>query len=118
MKLLFKFCAAALMLSACGMVGAADAHGDFVSDRKTHFSRKGQAYYIVGANFWYGGYLVSAGGVGERARLLKELDNMRALGINNRACWPCRKRRTSRARSVRRRWRRRVSTTRNFWSAW
>jgi len=83
MKRLFKFCVVALMLGACGMVGAADAHGDFVSARKTHFSRKGQAYYIVGANFWYGGYLGSAGGVGERARLLKELDNMRALGINN-----------------------------------
>ncbi|MCP2008932.1 glycoside hydrolase 5 family protein [Duganella violaceipulchra] len=83
MKILFKFCAAALMLSACGMVGAADARGDFVSAKKTHFSRKGQACYIVGANFWYGGYLGAASGVGERARLLKELDNMRALGINN-----------------------------------
>lgn len=87
MRQLYKFCAAALMLSACGIVSAIDAHGggkaDFVSVKKTHFSRKGQAYYIVGANFWYGGYLGAASGVGERARLLKELDNMRALGINN-----------------------------------
>src|SRR3954467_604796 len=88
MKQLYKFCAAALMLSACGIVSAIDAHGgagkaDFVSVKKMHFSRKGHAYYIVGANFWYGGYLGAANGVGERARLLKELDNMRALGINN-----------------------------------
>lgn len=84
MKQLYKFCAAALMIGACGIVEAAPAaKGDFVTVNKTHFARKGQAYYIVGANFWYGGYLGVAGGVGERARLLKELDNMKAIGINN-----------------------------------
>jgi mannan endo-1,4-beta-mannosidase len=87
MKQLYKFCAAALMISACGIVSAADGapvgKGDFVTAKKTHFARKGQAYYIVGANFWYGGYLGAPKGVGERARLLKELDSMRAIGINN-----------------------------------
>ncbi len=87
MKQLYKFCAAALMISACGIVAAADGapsgKGDFVTAQKTHFARKGQAYYIVGANFWYGGYLGAPKGVGERARLLKELDSMRAIGINN-----------------------------------
>jgi mannan endo-1,4-beta-mannosidase len=89
MKQLYKFCATALMIGACGIVAAADGaqagkgKGDFVSAKKTHFARKGQAYYIVGANFWYGGYLGAPSGVGERARLLKELDSMRAIGINN-----------------------------------
>ncbi|USX16329.1 cellulase family glycosylhydrolase [Oxalobacteraceae bacterium OTU3CAMAD1] len=87
MKQLYKFCATALMISACGIVSAADgapvSKGDFVTAKKTHFARKGQAYYIVGANFWYGGYLGAPKGVGERARLLKELDSMRAIGINN-----------------------------------
>ncbi|MET0268557.1 MAG: cellulase family glycosylhydrolase [Duganella sp.] len=87
MKQLYKFCAAALMISACGMVSAADGAGlskaEFVAAKKTHFTRKGQPYYIVGANFWYGGYLGAPSGVGERKRLLKELDSMRAIGINN-----------------------------------
>ena len=52
---------------------------DFVGVKDTHFVRKEQPYYIAGANFWYGGYL----GAGDRARLLKELDTMKALGINN-----------------------------------
>lgn len=90
MKQLFKFCAAAMMVGAVGIVAAADgapvtnaAKSEFVTAKKTHFSRKGQAYYIVGANFWYGGYLGAPSGVGERARLLKELDTMKATGINN-----------------------------------
>ena len=68
-------CAAALLLCAAGMAPAAD----FVGVKNTHFIRKEQPYYIAGANFWYGGYL----GAGDRARLLKELDTMKALGINN-----------------------------------
>ncbi|HEX8611591.1 MAG TPA: cellulase family glycosylhydrolase [Telluria sp.] len=56
---------------------------EFVTVKKTHFARKGKTYYIAGANFWYGGYLGSPSGVGERARLRKELDTMKALGINN-----------------------------------
>jgi hypothetical protein len=30
---------------------------DFVTVKNTHFARKGQAYYVAGANFWYGAYL-------------------------------------------------------------
>jgi mannan endo-1,4-beta-mannosidase len=52
---------------------------DFVGVKNAHLVRKEQPYYIAGANFWYGGYL----GAGDRARLLKELDTMKALGINN-----------------------------------
>lgn len=84
MKQLYKFCAAALMIGACGIVEAAPAaKSDFITVKNTHFARKGQAYYIAGANFWYGGYLGAASGVGDRARLVKELDNMKAIGINN-----------------------------------
>jgi mannan endo-1,4-beta-mannosidase len=89
MKRMFQFCAGGLLLAACGIVGAAaasaaaPAKADFVAVKDTHFARKGQAYYIAGANFWYGGYLGAASGVGDRARLVKELDNMHALGINN-----------------------------------
>jgi mannan endo-1,4-beta-mannosidase len=75
MRQLRTLCTAALLLCAAGMVPAAD----FVGVKNTHFVRKEQPYYIAGANFWYGGYL----GAGDRARLLKELDTMKALGINN-----------------------------------
>jgi mannan endo-1,4-beta-mannosidase len=86
MKQLVQFCAAALLAGACGIVAAApaaDHKPGFVAATSTHFVRNGQAYYIVGANFWYGGYLGAPSGVGERKRLLKELDSMRAIGINN-----------------------------------
>jgi len=75
MKQIHRLFSVALMLCVCGLAAAAD----FVGVKGTHFVRDEQPYYIVGANFWYGGYL----GVGERARLVKELDNMHALGINN-----------------------------------
>jgi mannan endo-1,4-beta-mannosidase len=75
MRQLCTLCTAALLLCAAGMAPAAD----FVGVKNTHFVRKEQPYYIAGANFWYGGYL----GAGDRARLLKELDTMKALGINN-----------------------------------
>ncbi len=56
---------------------------NFISVTGTHFSQKGSTYYVVGANLWYGGYLGSAGKIGNRMRLAKELDNLKALGINN-----------------------------------
>nr|WP_054264895.1 cellulase family glycosylhydrolase [Massilia sp. H27-R4] len=68
--------------SAAAPVSAA-GRSEFVTVKNTHFARKGKSYYIAGANFWYGGYLGSPSGVGQRARLLKELDAMKALGINN-----------------------------------
>ncbi|NHZ90244.1 cellulase family glycosylhydrolase [Massilia sp. CCM 8733] len=79
-------------LAMAGLVGGAAAaaapvstagKSEFVTVKKTHFARKGKTYYIAGANFWYGGYLGSPSGVGERARLRKELDTMKAIGINN-----------------------------------
>jgi mannan endo-1,4-beta-mannosidase len=57
--------------------------GDFVSVKGTHFVRHGKPYCISGANFWYGGYLGAAGVVGNRARLVKELDSLKAIGVNN-----------------------------------
>lgn len=57
--------------------------GAFVSVHNAHFVRNGQPYVISGANFWYGGYLGAPNGVGQRARLIKELDRLKALGINN-----------------------------------
>jgi mannan endo-1,4-beta-mannosidase len=89
MNRLFRLGACLVMAGLCGLGGPAAAadtpatNDSFVSVRQTHFARNGKSYYVAGANFWYGGYLGAAGGVGDRARLVKELDNMKALGINN-----------------------------------
>ncbi|MDR2920188.1 MAG: cellulase family glycosylhydrolase [Tannerella sp.] len=40
-------------------------------------------YYFIGTNFWYGAILGSEGQGGNRERLHKELDFMKANGINN-----------------------------------
>jgi mannan endo-1,4-beta-mannosidase len=67
------------------MMGPASAAAspDFVTVKDTHFKRHGKLYYIAGTNMWYAGYLGVDGGVGDRARLIKELDNLKALGVNN-----------------------------------
>jgi mannan endo-1,4-beta-mannosidase len=71
-----------LMLLAC-LFALNAAAADFVKVRGTHFERDGRAYYIAGANLWYGGYLGAAAEPGDRVRLAKELDALKALGINN-----------------------------------
>lgn len=43
----------------------------------------GQPYYFVGTNYWYGAVLGSTGEGGNRERLIKELDLMQEVGINN-----------------------------------
>jgi mannan endo-1,4-beta-mannosidase len=75
--------AAVLALAACAGAQAAGGAQAFVAVEGSHFVRQGQPYYIAGANLWYGGYLGAPGKGGQRERLLKELDRLRALGINN-----------------------------------
>ncbi len=59
------------------------AQNDFVSVKDGHFERDGQPYYYVGTNFWYGAILASEGQGGDRARLTRELDNLKAAGMDN-----------------------------------
>ena len=56
---------------------------DFVRVENGHFVRGGQPYYYVGTNFWYGAILGSEGQGGDRQRLVRELDAMKQLGIDN-----------------------------------
>ena len=88
MKKFISLCTAALLLSMASMTYAADKvdkvnKADFFTTKGTQLSIKGNPYYVVGTNMWYGGYLGSTGKVGDRTRLVKELDNLKALGINN-----------------------------------
>ena len=71
------------MVFAAGIANAGDAKPGFITVSGIQFLRDGKPYYIVGSNMWYGGYLGSAGKVGDRVRLARELDNLKALGINN-----------------------------------
>lgn len=65
-----------------GRVGSAEVRGSpFVSVEGTHLVRYGKTYRFVGANFWYGAYLGSA--EAGRVRLRQELDQLKAIGINN-----------------------------------
>ncbi len=55
----------------------------FVRVQGRNFVRAGQHYYVVGANMWYGAYLGAPGALGDRERLVKELDLLKANGVNN-----------------------------------
>jgi mannan endo-1,4-beta-mannosidase len=83
MKFAKAFLIAAL---ACIMSPGASAAGEqagFVTVKGSHFSRGSQPYYVAGSNMWYGGYLGSDTAIGDRQRLVRELDTLQSMGINN-----------------------------------
>ena len=55
----------------------------FISVEGTQLMRGGKPYYFIGTNFWYAPILGSTGEGGNRERLCKELDALKALGIEN-----------------------------------
>lgn len=55
----------------------------FVTVKDGKFFIGDKEYRYVGANLWYGAILGSEGQGGNRQRLIKELDDMQAIGINN-----------------------------------
>jgi mannan endo-1,4-beta-mannosidase len=55
----------------------------FVRVKDGHFERGGARYAYLGANFWYGMNLGAEGAAGDRARLVRELDRLNALGVTN-----------------------------------
>lgn len=86
--LLSSLSLAGLSVAACANTsksgnGTAAANGDFVTVDGQHFKLKGETYRFVGANIWYGANLGSTGVTGDRARLSKELDDLKAIGITN-----------------------------------
>jgi mannan endo-1,4-beta-mannosidase len=69
----------ALLISCAGI-----AQTGFVKVNKGgQFTINGKAYYYAGTNFWYGPILGSKGQGGNRVRLIKELDRLHALGLDN-----------------------------------
>jgi mannan endo-1,4-beta-mannosidase len=55
----------------------------FISVQNGRLTLNNQDYLYVGTNFWYGANLASNGPGGNRQRLLRELDLLHSLGIDN-----------------------------------
>lgn len=77
--------AAALLAAAPAFAApaSADTVDAFVSVRDGRLMRHGRPYLVAGTNLWYGAWLGVPSGALQRHRLLKELDRLQALGINN-----------------------------------
>ena len=57
--------------------------GDFITASGGIFMKGGEAVSFIGANYWYGAILGSQGEYGDRERLIRELDQMKSIGIDN-----------------------------------
>ena len=55
----------------------------FISVEEKQFIKNGKPYYFLGTNFWYGINLGEEGREDLRARLIRELDHLKSLGVDN-----------------------------------
>ncbi len=69
-------------LAALGSLAHA-GDSQFVTRQGIHFYLHDKPYYFAGTNLWYGAYLGAPAPIGDRERLGKELDALKALGITN-----------------------------------
>lgn len=56
---------------------------DFITVKNKQLIKNGQPYYYLGTNFWAAMNLGIANNPNYRARLIRELDQLQSLGINN-----------------------------------
>jgi mannan endo-1,4-beta-mannosidase len=71
-------------LAAAPALGAAKAKPKgFVDVANGKLVLDGKPYRFVGANLWYGAWLGSPAAYGDRQRLGRELDKLKALGVTN-----------------------------------
>jgi len=73
---------AALLWLVAGPATAGEEQG-FITVDDGGFRLDGAPYCFVGANLWYGAYLGADAAYGDRERLGRELDRLRANGITN-----------------------------------
>ena len=67
-----------LMLASCGM-----KETPFITVKDNNFYIGEQEYHYLGTNMWYGPLLGMATEPGDRERLIKELDFLKANGVDN-----------------------------------
>ncbi|HTR81043.1 MAG TPA: mannanase [Bacteroidota bacterium] len=79
----YSFFLLALFFSSCSAPLFKSRQEDFVKVNRTHFVLDGKPYYYAGTNLWYGCYIGSPGETGDRPRLLRELDSLHAIGLDN-----------------------------------
>ncbi|NQE63796.1 mannanase [Caulobacter sp. RHG1] len=70
-------------LAALPVLGAARPPRGFVAVANGRLTLDGRPYRFVGANLWYGAWLGAPAAYGDRARLSRELDRLKALGVTN-----------------------------------
>ncbi len=73
----------AALAASPALAAAAPAASDFVTVRNGRLTLDGKPYRFVGANLWYGAWLGSPAAYGDRARLGRELDRLKSLGVTN-----------------------------------
>lgn len=74
---------AAAAVSACVTVPGARPPQGFVRRDGNGFVRDGAPYRVMGANLWYAAWLGADAPFGDRARLVRELDRLKAVGVDN-----------------------------------
>ena len=79
--ILISLLAAIFVVEGCSAISVNDTN--YIRVCGTQFELEGKPYYFVGTNLWYGCYLGSSGVSGNRERLIRELDRLQQLGVNN-----------------------------------
>lgn len=76
---------ASATLAACrdGVDAARTGRDSFVRRESMRFIRGGEPYRYAGANAWYLAWLGADAAYGDRARLSRELDRLKAIGVTN-----------------------------------
>jgi mannan endo-1,4-beta-mannosidase len=77
---------AALLLAvlACAVKSAPNSRNtEFVTVRDAGFYIGDEPYYFIGLNFWFGMHLGADNEYGDRERLVRELDRLQDMGVDN-----------------------------------
>ena len=69
------------VLAACHSKTPTTETQQFITADSVHILRDGKPYYFVGTNLWYAPLLGAENG--DRERLHRELDNLKAMGVEN-----------------------------------
>ena len=75
--------ASALLFIGCNGCSQRTTTSQFITTEGTQLIKHGKPYTFIGCNIWYASILGSTGQGGDRERLCRELDELKALGITN-----------------------------------